>query len=278
MKAATLGDVMTKSVVVTTDTTSLDYVRGLMLQHRISRVVIVSEHSEPIGIITDKDLLRFTLTGGINNLNDVIAHEVMSKPLVKESEAALVSSCARRMLESGISSVVVVHGETVAGIVTKTDLCMFYAVNGGTDERVQQRMTARPITVHANQNILDAARIMVGKGISRIPVVNDRLEGIVALADLTAFNPALSSAIILAKSRDPLLIAKAVLPKDAGPTVIGDIMTRNPMTVLDSAYLSDAAKSMITHHVSGLPVLDARNLLDGIVTKTDVTKAVAIMK
>ncbi len=55
-------------------------------------------------------------------------------------------------------------------------------------------------------------------------------------------------------------------------------MTRNPITVLENAYLSDAAKLMISHHISGLPVLNESNQLVGIVTKTDVTKAVAAME
>jgi CBS domain-containing protein len=277
-KVATIQDVMTKNVVTLSPSASLDYVRTLMLQHRISRVVIVNEWSNPVGMITDKDILRYTLENDSKDLNQVIALSVMSKPLVKETEATPVSSCAKRMLESAISSLVVVRGDKVVGIVTKTDLCMFYATGGEGREEVRDNMTVRPVTIRGSQSILDAAKIMFEKNISRLPVVDDHLDGIVTASDLTAVNPALSPAATSSRPKDLQTWEKIVLPKEVGPKSVADIMTRNPITVLYTAYLSDAAKLMIFHHISGLPVLDANNLLVGIVTKTDVTKALAGMR
>jgi CBS domain-containing protein len=46
-------------------------------------------------------------------------------------------------------------------------------------------------------------------------------------------------------------------------------MTRKVITVSPDASISDAAKLMIDHHVSGLPVLDAAGALVGIVTERD---------
>jgi CBS domain-containing protein len=274
----TLGDVMTKNVVVARSSAGMDSVRRLMVQHKISRVVIVNEISKPVGIITDKDLLRYALTEESKDLDELIAYHVMSKPLVKESEATSLPSCAKRMLESAISSVVVVSEDTLVGIVTKTDLCRFYAVNIGKSEGVQKRMTAKPITAHSGQRVRDAVRIMVENNISRVPIVNGQLEGIITISDLTAINPALSPVVVMAKSKTFSVKGKIVLPKDVGLITIGDVMTRNPITILDDAYLSDAAKSMIDHHISGLPVVNAKNLLEGIITKTDVVKAVAAMQ
>lgn len=272
----TLEDVMTKKVVVATVSSSIDNVRRLMLQHRVSRIVIVDFYSAPVGMITEKDLLRYTLEEDSTDLDKITAHQVMSRLLVKESDTEPVSSCAKDMLDMRISSVVVVHGDALAGIVTKTDLCMFYAVNGGRTEQVRKRMTARPITVHASLNILDAATIMMYKKISRVPVANNHLDGIVTLSDLTTVNPTLSRAIVMMKDYPPE-DRRAVLPSEVGLPTVGDIMTRNPVTVMTDSFLSDAAKSMITHHISGLPVLNSNNVLEGILTKTDVTKAVASM-
>jgi len=272
-KVATLQDVMTRSVVTASTSATLEYVRSQMLQRRISRIVMVNEWSTPVGIITDKDIMRYTLENDSKKLDQVIALSVMSKPLVKDTESTPVSSCAKRMLDTAISSVVVVRGDKVVGIVTKTDLCMFYATSGERRDEVRDVMTVRPITIGGSQSILDAARIMCEKNISRLPVVDGHLEGIVTASDLTAVNPALSPAATRAKSKDPLMWEKLAPPKEAGPKSVADVMTRNPITILYTAYLSDAAKLMIFHHVSGLPVLDAANVLVGIVTKTDVTKA-----
>ncbi|MCS4540478.1 MAG: CBS domain-containing protein [Thaumarchaeota archaeon] len=276
MTTATLGEMMTKNVVVARSSESVESVRRLMVQHRISRVVLVNERSNPVGVITDKDLLRQTLTEGSDEgLEEIIAATIMSKPLVTVSEETSVSSCAKRMLESAISSVVVVRGDALAGIVTKTDMCIFYAVNRGASDEVEKRMTRKPVTARASQGIVRAARIMAENNISRLPIVNNQLDGIVTLSDLTAVNPALSPALVSAKGKILSVKGKVVLPTDVHLITIGDIMTRNPITILESAYLSDAAKLMISHRISGLPVLNVRNQLVGIVTKTDVTKAVA---
>lgn len=47
------------------------------------------------------------------------------------------------------------------------------------------------------------------------------------------------------------------------------IMTRNVVTIAPDASIHDAAKLMIDHHVSGLPVVDAAGKLVGIVTERD---------
>jgi CBS domain-containing protein len=51
-----------------------------------------------------------------------------------------------------------------------------------------------------------------------------------------------------------------------------DIMTRSPLTVSDNANLLDAARIMIRNRISGLPVVNNKGLLSGIITKTDVVK------
>ncbi|QUS37903.1 CBS domain-containing protein [Tardiphaga alba] len=48
-----------------------------------------------------------------------------------------------------------------------------------------------------------------------------------------------------------------------------EIMTRNVVTIAPDASIHDAAKLMIEHHVSGLPVVDAAGKLIGIVTERD---------
>lgn len=47
------------------------------------------------------------------------------------------------------------------------------------------------------------------------------------------------------------------------------IMTRNVITIAPDASIHDAAKLMIDHHVSGLPVVDGAGKLIGIVTERD---------
>ena len=52
-------------------------------------------------------------------------------------------------------------------------------------------------------------------------------------------------------------------------------MTPNPLCVNQTSNLSSAAKLMSTHRISGIPVVDDSGKLTGIISKTDLTQAVA---
>lgn len=54
-----------------------------------------------------------------------------------------------------------------------------------------------------------------------------------------------------------------------------DLMTPNPTTVVPDDLLSHAAELMIEHGISGLPVTDGKGKVRGIVTKTDIIRAIA---
>ena len=55
-----------------------------------------------------------------------------------------------------------------------------------------------------------------------------------------------------------------------------DLMTPNPTTVFPDDPLSHAAVLMIEHGISGLPVTDGKGKVRGIVTKTDIIRAIAV--
>jgi CBS domain-containing protein len=52
-----------------------------------------------------------------------------------------------------------------------------------------------------------------------------------------------------------------------------EIMKHSPITVTRDADLTDAAQIMSNNRISGLPVVNSVDNLVGIVTKTDITKA-----
>ncbi|HEU4446219.1 MAG TPA: CBS domain-containing protein, partial [Nitrososphaeraceae archaeon] len=54
-----------------------------------------------------------------------------------------------------------------------------------------------------------------------------------------------------------------------------DIMKFNPIMVTDYSNLVDAALIMRGNRISGLPVVDSNDKLVGIITKTDIIRAIA---
>ena len=47
------------------------------------------------------------------------------------------------------------------------------------------------------------------------------------------------------------------------------IMTRNVITIRPEGTIADAAKMMLQHHISGLPVVDEAGALTGIISEGD---------
>lgn len=56
---------------------------------------------------------------------------------------------------------------------------------------------------------------------------------------------------------------------------VGRLMTRDPLTVEDSAPLLDAAELMDTFEITGLPVVDGSGVLVGVISETDLVRAAA---
>ena len=52
-------------------------------------------------------------------------------------------------------------------------------------------------------------------------------------------------------------------------------MTPKLITITSNDQLSRAAELMIEHGISGLPVTDPKDILCGIITKTDIVRAIA---
>jgi CBS domain-containing protein len=54
-----------------------------------------------------------------------------------------------------------------------------------------------------------------------------------------------------------------------------DVMTKDPITTTRKSDLADAGYVMLRNKISGLPVINRQKILQGIVTKTDIVKALA---
>jgi CBS domain-containing protein len=54
---------------------------------------------------------------------------------------------------------------------------------------------------------------------------------------------------------------------------VGDVMTPNPISILDSASLAEAVGVLESRKITGLPVVDAAGTLVGVLSQTDLVRA-----
>jgi CBS domain-containing protein len=142
-------------------------------------------------------------------------------------------------------------------------------------------MSHNPVVVRRETPLKDAIAILAERRISGLPVVEEsgKLIGIISETDLmwqaTGVTPPayimfLDSVIYL---QNPATYDRD-LHKALGQTV-GEVMSKNPITVSPDKPLRDAARLMHDKSINRLPVLDSEGQVIGILTRGDIIRAMA---
>ena len=115
---------------------------------------------------------------------------------------------------------------------------------------VREHMRTPVVTVRTDTDYKSALQLMQDKSIHHLPVVDPdgRLVGIAA-------------------ERDLLLAAARYMQSSVE---VGDVMHKGAITVTPEMPLVEAAEVMVRNKIGGLPVVDGRHGLVGIITETDV--------
>jgi CBS domain-containing protein len=240
-----------------------------MFLYNISRLIVIKDN-KPIGIITEKDITRYLIDAD-KPINQIKVFEVMKSPLITAHLDDTIQNAAKTMLKHGISSLVIVENSELKGIVTKLDIAKFCATVKGR-WHVRDYMTKNPIAVSPSDTIFKVINLMVNNNISRVVVTdaNNKPIGIITLADIVRSSPEISFAK-LKNTRIPKILRPLMLRS----IIISTMMSRDLVVIREDADLADAAQTMITYGISGLPVINSEGRLVGIITKTDITRAVS---
>ncbi|MDP6402698.1 MAG: CBS domain-containing protein [SAR202 cluster bacterium] len=113
--------------------------------------------------------------------------EVMSSYVHTVEQDESVAAAARKMREGDVGSLVVTSSGSVKGVITDRDLTVRCMSQGHDYQkcRVSDHMGGPAITVGPASDMLDAAAMMAGRKIRRLPVVDgDKLIGLVSLSDI----------------------------------------------------------------------------------------------
>jgi CBS domain-containing protein len=112
--------------------------------------------------------------------------ELMKREVVTVGPDALVREALAAMIDHDIGSVVVADGGRPVGVFTERDVTRHVLTDVALlEERVGDLMSSPPVTVSPADEVVFVFDLMNGKGIRRLPVVEDgRLVGIVTEGDL----------------------------------------------------------------------------------------------
>lgn len=112
--------------------------------------------------------------------------EIMSEGIISVDVSDTLKTVSKCMKENDIGSLPVFENGAPAGFVTDRDIVLAIADDCTLDEAVSSAMTPEVISVAADEDVTEAARLMEDNQISRIVVMEGtKPVGIVSLQDLT---------------------------------------------------------------------------------------------
>lgn len=274
---------MISRVITVSPNTSLLEAREIILKHNLKRLVVIDSKNRPIGIITEKDIAKTIYSLGDKPIKSVRVGGFMSKNLISVKKNGTVYDCARLMQKHRISSIIITDDKnTLAGLVTKTDLASIFLTQSSGPLKVSKIMTRKVITVMPGDSLLYVESLLINNRISRIVVQRNRIPvGIITYRD---FVPTKLPHWI-SQYADPKEVANYRLRNQVSEFQVNqmshllhfkavDIMSSNPITISPDEDVGVAVLLMIRNRISGLPVVKNSKLV-GIITKADVVKAIA---
>jgi CBS domain-containing protein len=120
-------------------------------------------------------------------------------------------------------------------------------------KNVRDAMTSNPRSIEPSTMVADAAKLMKAEDVGSLPIVEgDQLVGMVTDRDI--------------------VIRAVAEGKDSQSTTVGEIASRDLVTVDPQQDLDEALRLMAQHQVRRLPVAEEDGRLVGILAQADVAR------
>jgi len=113
-------DVMSKEVKVVRPDTTVKEVVATMNKFDIGSIIVV-QGERPVGIITERDILR-RLVEPCLAPETLTARHIMTSPVTTINETATIEEAAKLMAKKRVKRLPVMSNEKIVGIVTFTDI------------------------------------------------------------------------------------------------------------------------------------------------------------
>jgi CBS domain-containing protein len=113
-------DVMSKEVRVVRPDTTVKEVVATMNKFNIGSIIVV-QGERPVGIITERDILR-RLVEPCLAPETLTARHIMTSPVVTINENASIEEAARLMAKKKVKRLPVMEDDKIVGVITYTDI------------------------------------------------------------------------------------------------------------------------------------------------------------
>lgn len=251
LKPPRLHEILSSTPVTVSATTSLHDALALMKSENTTAIVVVEE-KRPIGIFTERDVLRMMASG--NRAENMSVGGMMTCPPITASPDLdffeAYHLCASRKIRHLI---VVDHGGELYGLASESDFLRILGVDvTSSDQSIDQDMIRLPLLLPPDTPLLDALRGMNPEsGSVAIATLDNKLIGILT-------------------ERDTIRLAQT----DIAKLSLADVMTSPVLTIPLGSSIYFAIDQMRRHGVRRLVVLNGEGYVVGLFTEHDVVKRI----
>ena len=223
--------------------------------------VIVTEDGGYAGVITQRQFLQSHLDDSTK-----AAALMTSAPKVERTED--VRDTARMLVEGATRVAPVFESGSLWGIVT-ADLLLTAVLDNLDALTVADIYTADVVTVAEDATVGQVINLLRENGISRIPILDeaDGLAGVVTTIDLVD--------VVVRDAEKTTRGDRSGETQRVLDLPVHDVMTSPVTTTALEATVEDAVRVMLEEDYAGLVVTDDADAVTGMLTKTDVLRALS---
>lgn len=273
-------EMMVRNVAYATLPGSRDEVLEILKNKHISGVPVVKNNGL-VGIVTRTDLLK-------NTEEEQLAILMTRDPITISPEQSMVEA-SRIILNTGVRRLPVVIDNTLVGIITLTDIIGAIA-NFNIMQPIQELMNGKTVVIWDATPVSMVGMIMEMAEVKAAPVVNlaKEVQGVICdkdLINMSIIEDYTEHSDMSAGSdedewtwesmRDTMSLYYSVsrirLPDSPVSEAIK--LKGNPVTIVSSTTVSDAARKMKRNNINQISVLSANNKLKGMIYDFDLLKA-----
>jgi CBS domain-containing protein len=224
--------------------------RQILRDDRFREIYVADAKKTLIGYIDITDGLRVTATKS----NVTIDGFVREAPVANPSDS--IEEVAKRMRLSRTDSAAVVDKKThMIGGILLADLFPVIITRNELSGQVSDHMSKKVVSLKPADELQRVYAMIMDSGFTAFPVVEKkRLVGIISRRDLISHKR-----------------VRSAIAQHSGAT-IGDVMTREVVTITPDEPVSAAAELIVKHDVSLLPVVEGERLA-GVINRHDVLGA-----
>jgi CBS domain-containing protein len=104
-----------------------------MRSKKVSSLVVVEKGDAPVGIVTERDLVRNVCSRDISS-DSVLIQEIMSSPIVTIDVDASIEQAADKMIQNKVRHLLITENDRIYGIITPSDFTIYLTENLNMDE------------------------------------------------------------------------------------------------------------------------------------------------